>query len=201
MQSQYTTDIANLEEDLSEAQARRDTAKNKVSEVKESIRSTNKWSDSSSKTNKLSELQTELSESQQEQQTAESQIQSIESSITSYKDMLADVNASIETLENTKETIITADFNGTVKVDENGRTDSSSPVVTVYSKELAVNITATEYDIEKLAVGQSVSLSYVNQIKEIIGTVSFISTIPESDSNTVTSYGVEISMNETKSYH
>jgi len=197
MQSQYTTDITNLEEDLSEAQSRRNTAENKVAEIKENIRTTNKWSDSSSKTNKLSELQTELSEAQQDQQTAESQVESIESSIASYKDMLADVNASIETLENTKETIITADFNGIVKVYENGRADSSSPVVTVYSKELAANMTATEYDIEKLTVGQSVSLSYVNQIKEITGTVSFISTIPESDSNTVTSYGVEISMNES----
>lgn len=194
MQTQYSANITNLENNLSEEQNRLNNAKDRVTNLKNEIKNTNTWSDSSAKTNKLSELQTELAEAQQEQQSAESTIQAIENSIFSYQDMLSDVNASIDTLENTTETVITANFAGVVKINKEGLTNSSTSLVTVYGKEVVVNITVTEYDIEKLFIEQSVSLSYTNHNEDVAGTISFISTAPEADSDTVTSYRVEISI-------
>jgi len=194
MQSQYSTNIANLENNLSEEKTQLSNVNDRVTKLKNEIKNTNTWSDSSDKTNKLSELQTELSEAQQVQQSTESSIQSIENSIISYHDMLSDVNASIDTLEKTAETVITANFEGVVNVNKDGLTNSSTPIVTVYGKEIVISITVTEYDIEKLAMNQTVSLSYTNQTEDVEGTISFISTAPESDSDTVTSYRVEISI-------
>lgn len=197
MQAQYSTNIANLETDLASERDNLGNINDKVANTKQKIKDTNTWGESKSKSNRLSELQIELNEFQQEQQKTISQMQAMESSMLSYKDMLADVEATIATLESTKQTVVTASFDGVVKIDENGMNNSSVAVVTVYGKSLEVGISVTEYDIEKLEVGKEVSLQYVNQLKEVTGTLSFIDMISESETDTVASYQVNISIDES----
>lgn len=194
MQEQYNSNIANLQSDLSNQKEHVENIKNWITNIKEEIGKVNTWDESSDKSNRLSQLQTELSEAQQALQSAETQIGSIESSITTYKDQLAGVNASIATLENTRQKVITAGFDGIAKVNVKGQTNSSEPVVTVYSKEQVVKTSVTEYDIEKLTQEQLVKVSYVNQDKNVEGKIITIDAIPESDTENVGSYQVEISL-------
>ena len=196
MQAQYHTNIADLETDLASERDNLGKINDKVTNTKQRIKNTNTWGESKSKSNRLSELQIELNESQQEQQRTISQIQAMESSMRSYQDLLADVEATIATLESTKQTVVTASFDGVVKIDEAGINNGSVAVVTVYGKSLAVGISVTEYDIEKLEVGKAVSLKYVNQLKEVTGKIAFIDVVPESETDTVASYQVRVAIDE-----
>lgn len=192
MQEQYNTNLDNLKTELDAQYGERSNVNDWIVNIKQELQNTYAWDESTDKANRISELQLTLTEAQQALQSAETKISTLENSVQSYEDQLVSVEASMETLENTKQNVITANFDGIVKVNEKGRTDSSEPVVTVYSKKQIVSTSVTEYDIEKLKIDQSVTLSYVNQSKEVKGRVTTVDAIPESDTDNVGSYPVTI---------
>ncbi|WP_179190412.1 biotin/lipoyl-binding protein [Candidatus Enterococcus mansonii] len=131
-----------------------------------------------------------------DKQNAETEINSLETSLTTYRDQLTDINAQISTLENTSETVVTANFDGKAKVDETAKSDNSKPVIVLYSNDLLIDTSVTEYDVEKLKSDQEVTVASTNQSRQVSGKINFVGTIPVSEDTVVSNYKVQATLNE-----
>lgn len=131
-------------------------------------------------------------EDEGEKQAAESEISTAKSSLITYRDQLTDVNAQIETLQGTSQTVVVADFDGTVFVDAAKQADSTVPVIVLYSNDLVIKSVITEYDREKLEKDQKAKIQYGRKSSYSDGTISSIGNIPENGDSSVSSYSVEV---------
>lgn len=75
---------------------------------------------------------------------------------------------------------LTAPFDGTVYIDEAGKSSANTPYATIVSPGTIVQATVTEYDYNKLKLGQKVEILPVNDSRKVLGSITNISTLPQS---------------------
>lgn len=74
----------------------------------------------------------------------------------------SDANAQVEQTRKKVTTSVTAPFDGTVYIDEAGKSSANTPYATIVSPGTIVQATVTEYDYNKLKLGQKVEILPVN---------------------------------------
>ncbi|NBA57069.1 efflux RND transporter periplasmic adaptor subunit [Enterococcus hirae] len=92
---------------------------------------------------------------------------------------LTSANNSIEQTKKKITTTVTAPFKGIVYIDEKGKTDPTIPYATIVSPETVIKGSVTEYDYNKVKVGQKVTISQINEEKSTDGTITEIDALPE----------------------
>lgn len=66
-------------------------------------------------------------------------------------------------------------------VNEDAQNDSAKPIVVLKSQAAQIKGTVTEYDKEKLKEQQPITISYVNQDKQVSGKITWVSDLNNSD--------------------
>lgn len=94
----------------------------------------------------------------------------------------SDAQKSIAQLKEKVNTKVTAPFDGIVYVDQNGKTQENVPYATLVSPGTVVQASVTEYDYNKIKQGQKVEVMPANDDRKIAGTITNISSLPESAS-------------------
>lgn len=117
----------------------------------------------------------------------------------------SDAQKAIAQLKEKINTQVTAPFDGIVYVDQNGKTQANVPYATLVSPGTVVQASVTEYDYNKIKQGQKVEVMPANDERKIEGTITNISTLPESASATpslsaAVSGGSSNSSSSTSSY-
>lgn len=92
----------------------------------------------------------------------------------------SDANAQVEQTRKKVTTSVTAPFYGTVYIDEAGKSSANTPYATIVSPGTIVQATVTEYDYNKLKLGQKVEILPVNDSRKVLGSITNISTLPQS---------------------
>lgn len=92
----------------------------------------------------------------------------------------SDANAAVEQTRKKVTTSVTAPFDGTVYIDEAGKSSATTPYATLVSPGTIVQASVTEYDYGKLKQGQKVEIVPVNDAKKVLGTITTIATLPQS---------------------
>ncbi len=92
----------------------------------------------------------------------------------------SDANAQVEQTRKKVTTSVTAPFDGTVYIDEAGKSSANTPYATIVSPGTIVQATVTEYDYNKLKLGQKVEILPVNDSRKVLGSITNISTLPQS---------------------
>lgn len=92
-----------------------------------------------------------------------------------------ELNDSASVLDGAKQKIsteVTAPVDGIAYVDPNGKTDMTRPVVKIVSPKVVVNGIVSEYDYQKLAVNQEVSIRPVSSSESVTGKVTYVDKLP-----------------------
>lgn len=92
----------------------------------------------------------------------------------------SDANAQVEQTRKKVTTSVTAPFDATVYIDEAGKSSANTPYATIVSPGTIVQATVTEYDYNKLKLGQKVEILPVNDSRKVLGSITNISTLPQS---------------------
>ena len=92
----------------------------------------------------------------------------------------SDANAQVEQTRKKVTTSVTAPFYGTFYIDEAGKSSANTPYATIVSPGTIVQATVTEYDYNKLKLGQKVEILPVNDSRKVLGSITNISTLPQS---------------------
>lgn len=195
LREQYESFITKLNEQKNAIMQLKSEAENEALQIQKETENLN--AENAETEQLFNDLKIRLEQAQKKKQEKENKIIKIERDILFYGKCIENIDASINTLNNSNTIVLTADFDGIVKVNEAGKTDNSVPVIKVYSNEHEVVSSVTEYDIEKIEEGQKVNLSYVNQNKQIEGTIQSISNIPKENSASIANYEISIIPNET----
>ncbi|ELY8689095.1 efflux RND transporter periplasmic adaptor subunit [Enterococcus faecalis] len=93
-----------------------------------------------------------------------------------------DLSSANNTIEKTKKkitTTVTAPFKGIVYINDKGKADATVPYATIVSPETVIKGSVTEYDYNKVKVGQPVTISQINEEKAIDGIITEINALPE----------------------
>lgn len=194
LREEYENIIAKINEQKNMVLQSKSEAENEEIQVQGEIENLDEESTEVEQT--LNELKVKLEQIQKKKKEEENKLIKIEKELAFYKKYIENVDASINTLNNSNTIVLTADFDGIVRLNESGKTDTSVPIIKVYSDEHKVNISVTEYDIEKIEEGQKVNLLYVNKNKTIEGTIHNISYMPDENIKSIAGYEVSIIPNE-----
>ncbi|MHA7762736.1 efflux RND transporter periplasmic adaptor subunit [Enterococcus faecalis] len=93
-----------------------------------------------------------------------------------------DLSSANNTIEQTKKkitTTVTAPFKGIVYTNDKGKVDTTVPYATIVSPETVIKGSVTEYDYNKVKVGQHVTISQINEEKATDGIITEINALPE----------------------
>ncbi|ELY8292608.1 HlyD family secretion protein [Enterococcus sp. AZ120] len=93
-----------------------------------------------------------------------------------------DLSSANNTIEQTKKkitTTVTAPFKGIVYTNDKGKVDATVPYATIVSPETVIKGSVTEYDYNKVKVGQHVTISQINEEKATDGIITEINALPE----------------------
>ncbi|MCH4176551.1 MAG: efflux RND transporter periplasmic adaptor subunit [Streptococcaceae bacterium] len=91
---------------------------------------------------------------------------------------LASTNESIERIKAKVTTTVTSGIDGIAYVNEKGKTDATSPIVTVVSPSTVVEGTVSEFDYERVKKDQKVTLKPTNGDQEVGGTITAVNQLP-----------------------
>lgn len=91
---------------------------------------------------------------------------------------LNDANASVDEMNQKVSTEIRAGMDGTVYVNEKGKTDLSVPVIQIVSPQTIVEASVSEYDYSRLKKDQEVTVKPVSTQEEIKGKITEIDKLP-----------------------
>lgn len=91
---------------------------------------------------------------------------------------LASTNESIERIKAKVTTTVTSGLDGIAYVNEKGKTDATSPIVTVVSPSTVVEGTVSEFDYERVKKDQKVTLKPTNGDQEVSGTITQVNQLP-----------------------
>ncbi|MBS7576875.1 MULTISPECIES: HlyD family efflux transporter periplasmic adaptor subunit [unclassified Enterococcus] len=127
-----------------------------------------------------------------ERESLNAKIDSLNASLDSQKDAvlqarqaldganidLASTNESIERIKEKITTTVTSGIDGIAYVNEKGKTDATSPIVTVVSPSTVVEGTVSEFDYERVKQDQKVTLKPTNGDQEVTGTITQVNQLP-----------------------
>ena len=142
----------------------------------------------------LSKLQMELETAKIEAQTLKSTVPSYEKVIGETKAQLDEVNAQIKTANEKLHYTEKSMISGVVKLDKSSAEGaismtSQEPIVSISSKETIVKGQVSEYDYEKIQIGDNVNIILLNSDKTIDGKITYIDNMPIKSNS-----GIQIGM-------
>ena len=108
-------------------------------------------------------------------------------------DMVA-ANNSLEETRSKINSVVKAPIDGQVSIDLDAINNSEKPVIRISTQKKNIKGKITEYDYDKLKVGQEATVTTNGSGKTASGKIVFISQTPlvKEESNTVTSYQIEV---------
>lgn len=144
----------------------------------------------------LSKLQMELETAKIEAQTLKSAIPSYEKVIGETKAQLDEVNAQIKTANEKLNYTEKSKISGVVKLDKSSAEGaismtSQDPIVSISSKETIINGQVSEYDYEKIHIGDNVNINLLNSDKTLSGKITYIDNMPIKNNS-----GIQIGMTQ-----
>lgn len=128
-----------------------------------------------------------------EKTESDSKIETIQQALDSQKEAVlqakqvldaanVDLSSANNTIEQTKKkitTTVTAPFKGIVYINDKGKVDATVPYATIVSPDTVIKGSVTEYDYNKVKVGQPVTISQINEEKATDGIITEINALPE----------------------
>ena len=192
---------------VSSAQNGYNSAVNKKNELANQYNQVNKILQEQQTTNPeaASETAAQLAQLKEAYDAAGDAVEQAKQGIDSANLEYSDAQKAIAQLKEKVNTKVTAPFDGIVYVDQNGKTQANVPYATLVSPGTVVQASVTEYDYNKIKQGQKVEVMPANDERKIEGTITNISTLPESASATpslsaAVSGGSSNSSSSTSSY-
>lgn len=123
----------------------------------------------------------------------ENQLDVISGQIDTVKNAVADRDDAKQAYEDAKKELykqVKAKMDGTVKRDDEGKTNGAVPLLLVYSKGIAIEASASEYDYPYLKEKQEVQI-YVNSTEEsLAGTISHVDALAMNSTGVTEGKGV-----------
>ncbi|HBI2077911.1 TPA: efflux RND transporter periplasmic adaptor subunit [Enterococcus faecalis] len=114
-----------------------------------------------------------------EKAEVDSKIETIQQSLDAANVDLSSANNTIEQTKKKITTTVTAPFKGIVYINDKGKVDAAVPYATILSPETVIKGSVTEYDYNKVKVGQPVTISQINEEKATDGIITEINALPE----------------------
>lgn len=99
---------------------------------------------------------------------------------------LSSANESIERLKNKTNTNITSEVDGIAYINEKGKTDATTPLITVVSSATLVEGSVSEFDYERVKVDNKVTLKPTNGDKQITGKITRVDQLPTKAADSTT---------------
>ncbi len=167
---------------VSSAQNGYNSAVNKKNELANQYNQVNKILQEQQTTNPeaASETAAQLAQLKEAYDAAGDAVEQAKQGVDSANMEYSDAQKAIAQLKEKINTQVTAPFDGIVYVDQNGKTQANVPYATLVSPGTVVQASVTEYDYNKLKQGQKVEVMPANDERKIEGTITNISTLPES---------------------
>lgn len=167
--------------DLNNARSKVKNYKNKLSNLK----------------NELSNVDTSTLEGQQKKQELKATINQYEEQLDAQNSVVAqtesalsvakldynDASKSVNSIRKKANKNITSEISGIVSINENGKSDPTSPVIKIISKNVVVEGLVSEYDYDSIKLNQRVKVRPVSQKEEIGGQIKQINQLPETEIN------------------
>lgn len=167
--------------DLNNARSKVKNYKNKLSNLK----------------NELSNVDTSTLEGQQKKQELKATINQYEEQLDAQNSVVAqtesalsvakldynDASKSVDSIRKKANKNITSEISGIVSINENGKSDPTSPVIKIISKNVVVEGLVSEYDYDSIKLNQRVKVRPVSQKEEIGGQIKQINQLPETEIN------------------
>ncbi|WP_086350961.1 efflux RND transporter periplasmic adaptor subunit [Candidatus Enterococcus clewellii] len=125
-------------------------------------------------TEKRVSLQAELA-------TAEDQLRQAQQAVETAQTQAAGANELLGIQQKKASTVITAPVDGIISINEQGKNSSEVPVIQISSKEKQIQAEVTEYDLDKLAVGQEVEVSTIGTDQKAGGSIAAINSFSEKN--------------------
>jgi HlyD family secretion protein len=148
---------------------------------------------------KKGELQAKINETKDEVEKADwsSQLETITEQITTSEDAIIQAERAVVTAQLQLEQAqsnkqqsedqivnqITARQSGIAVVDRNNQTSSEQPIIKIVNQEVFIEGQVTEFDYEKLQIGQTVDLKTLDLNQKTTGTITAISPLPLTNGN------------------
>ena len=167
---------------VSSAQNGYNSAVNKKNELANQYNQVNKILQEQQTTNPeaASETAAQLAQLKEAYDAAGDAVEQAKQGVDSANMEYSDAQKAIAQLKEKINTQVTPPFDGIVYVDQNGKTQANVPYATLVSPGTVVQASVTEYDYNKLKQGQKVEVMPANDERKIEGTITNISTLPES---------------------
>ncbi len=128
----------------------------------------------------------EKAEAENKIEAAQQALDAQKDAVSQAKQVLDEANVDLSsvnnTIEQTKKKItntVTAPIKGIVYINDKGKTDATVPYATIVSPDKVIKGTVTEYDYNKVKVGQVVNINLLNEEKSIEGTITDVNALPE----------------------
>ena len=128
----------------------------------------------------------EKAEAENKIEAAQQALDAQKDAVSQAKQVLDEANVDLSsvnnTIEQTKKKItntVTAPIKGIVYINDKGKTDAAVPYATIVSPDKVIKGTVTEYDYNKVKVGQVVNINLLNEEKSIEGTITDVNALPE----------------------
>ncbi|MFV8292110.1 hypothetical protein ACNNMX_08850 [Aerococcus viridans] len=109
----------------------------------------------------------------------------------SLDDQIEDLELTLADLEDQAYTVQYAENNGTVQIDNQGKTDPTVPYIRVTSDDVIVDTSATEYELYAIEEGTKVNIQVDAEDRSVEGTIDEVQTLP-SPSNSAAGQGGEM---------
>ena len=128
----------------------------------------------------------EKAEAENKIEAAQQALDAQKDAVSQAKQVLDEANVDLSSLNNTIEqtkkkitNTVTAPIKGIVYINDKGKTDATVPYATIVSPDKVIKGTVTEYDYNKVKVGQVVNINLLNEEKSIEGTITDVNALPE----------------------
>lgn len=167
--------ISNAKTNLDSAVQKRNQLANQLAQAKKNVQSLQAANDPSA-----IEASAQLDAAQQAYDAQVEVVNQAQQALDNANLDFSDANAQVEQTRKKVTTSVTAPFDGTVYIDESGKSSANTPYATIVSPGTIVQATVTEYDYNKLKLGQKVEILPVNDSRKVLGSITNISTLPQS---------------------
>mgnify|MGYP001176700593 FL=1 len=167
--------ITNAKTNLDSAVQKRNQLANQLAQAKKSVQCLQAANDPSA-----IEASAQLDAAQQAYDAQVEVVNQAQQALDNANLDFSDANAQVEQTRKKVTTSVTAPFDGTVYIDEAGKSSANTPYATIVSPGTIVQATVTEYDYNKLKLGQKVEILPVNDSRKVLGSITNISTLPQS---------------------
>lgn len=149
--------ITNAKTNLDSAVQKRNQLANQLAQAKKSVQCLQAANDPSA-----IEASAQLDAAQQAYDAQVEVVNQAQQALDNSNLDFSDANAQVEQTRKKVTTSVTAPFYGTVYIDEAGKSSANTPYATIVSPGTIVQATVTEYDYNKLKLGQKVEILPVN---------------------------------------